>query len=163
MRHSYCWEVTPEDLAGQWHERADAKEGDSRIEESLYVRLRGVVRVWPDDTGMTHGIVGPGLVGTTDISVVGEKDHAIHVCLPRTGPTPPNGEIRAFTGRVIYIHHTTFHPDQLIHAAAGRLTAESIAGLVIGAMGCFIFGLYLRAWLRERKALASQPEQDMIA
>jgi hypothetical protein len=37
------------------------------------------------------------------------------------------------------------------------------AWLVIGAMGVFIFGLYLRRWLRERKALASQPVQDMIA
>jgi hypothetical protein len=30
-------------------------------------------------------------------------------------------------------------------------------------MGCFIFGLYLRAWLRERKALASEPQRDIIA
>jgi hypothetical protein len=30
-------------------------------------------------------------------------------------------------------------------------------------MGCFIFGLYLRRWLIERKALASEPQQDMIA
>jgi hypothetical protein len=43
------------------------------------------------------------------------------------------------------------------------LTGASIAGLADGVMGCFIFGLYLRAWLRERKALASDPPQDMIA
>jgi hypothetical protein len=46
---------------------------------------------------------------------------------------------------------------------ASRLTGTSIAGLVVGAMGCFIFGLYLRRWLIDRKALASQPGQDMIA
>jgi hypothetical protein len=33
-----------------------------------------------------------------------------------------------------------------------RLTGASVAGLVVGAMGVFIFGLYLRAWMRERKA-----------
>jgi len=37
------------------------------------------------------------------------------------------------------------------------------ACLVVGAMGCFIFGLYLRRWLRERKALARQPQQDIVA
>jgi hypothetical protein len=29
-------------------------------------------------------------------------------------------------------------------------------------MGLFIFSLYLRSWLRERKALASEPQQEMI-
>ncbi|MHC4249526.1 MAG: hypothetical protein ACYS9X_10410 [Planctomycetota bacterium] len=50
-----------------------------------------------------------------------------------------------------------------VDTAASRFTGASIAGLVVGAMGCFIFGLYLRARLRERKAFASQPGQDMIA
>jgi hypothetical protein len=30
-------------------------------------------------------------------------------------------------------------------------------------MGSLVFGLYLRAWLRERKALVGEPGQDMIA
>jgi hypothetical protein len=38
--------------------------------------------------------------------------------------------------------------------AASRFHGASIAGIVVGAMGCFIFGLYLRRWLRERKAAA---------
>jgi len=46
---------------------------------------------------------------------------------------------------------------------ASRFTSASIAGLAVGAMGIFIFGLYLRRWLRERTALASEPQQDMIA
>jgi len=29
-----------------------------------------------------------------------------------------------------------------------------VAGLVVGAMGVFIFGLYLRRWLRERDSAA---------
>ncbi len=46
---------------------------------------------------------------------------------------------------------------------ASRFHPASVAGIVVGAMGCFIFVLYLRGWLRERKALASEPPQDMIA
>ena len=41
-----------------------------------------------------------------------------------------------------------------IDATASRFHGASIAGLVVGAMGCFIFGLYLRRWLRKRKAAA---------
>ena len=50
-----------------------------------------------------------------------------------------------------------------VDTTASRFHGASIAGLVVGAMGCFIFGLYLRRWLRERKALASEPQEDMIA
>jgi len=63
------------------------------------------------------------------------------------------GQVMLITDQgVVYVdrHASRFHP-------------ASIAGLVVGAMGCFIFGLYLRRWLRERKALASEPPQDMIA
>ena len=35
---------------------------------------------------------------------------------------------------------------------ASRFHPASIAGLVVGVMGVFIFGLYLRRWLREREA-----------
>jgi hypothetical protein len=45
----------------------------------------------------------------------------------------------------------------------GRWHPASVGGLAVGAMGVFIFGLYLRAWLRERKALAGEPPRDMIA
>jgi len=37
-----------------------------------------------------------------------------------------------------------------IRLDASRFHPASIAGIVVGLMGCFIFGLYLRAWLRER-------------
>jgi hypothetical protein len=53
------------------------------------------------------------------------------------------------------------HPH--LYIGGSRLHGASIAGLVVGAMGVFIFGLYFREWLRARKALAQAPEQDMIA
>ncbi len=40
----------------------------------------------------------------------------------------------------------------ILDATRSRFHPASIAGLVVGAMGCFIFGLYLRQWLRERRA-----------
>jgi len=54
-------------------------------------------------------------------------------------------------------------PKYLIDATASRFRPASIAGLVVGVVGCFLFGMYLRRWLRERKALVGEPPQDMIA
>ncbi|MHC4253463.1 MAG: hypothetical protein ACYS9X_30465 [Planctomycetota bacterium] len=34
----------------------------------------------------------------------------------------------------------------LVDTTASRFTGASIAGLVVGAMGCFIFGLHVRRW-----------------
>jgi hypothetical protein len=41
-----------------------------------------------------------------------------------------------------------------LDSTASRFHGASIAGLVVGAMGALVFMLYLRAWLRERKAAA---------
>ncbi|GAF89556.1 unnamed protein product, partial [marine sediment metagenome] len=35
----------------------------------------------------------------------------------------------------------------------GRWTGASIAGLVVGAMGVFVFAMAVRHWLRERRAV----------
>ncbi|MHC5054388.1 MAG: hypothetical protein ACYTKD_06690 [Planctomycetota bacterium] len=40
----------------------------------------------------------------------------------------------------------------VVDATRGRLTGESVAGLVVAAMGAFVFSLYLRRWLRVRRA-----------
>ncbi|MHC5054819.1 MAG: hypothetical protein ACYTKD_08885 [Planctomycetota bacterium] len=42
-----------------------------------------------------------------------------------------------------------------VDAAASRWTGASVAGLVVGAMGIFIFALHLRRWMRVRG-----PKQD---
>jgi hypothetical protein len=39
------------------------------------------------------------------------------------------------------------------HLARGsRLHPASVSGLVVAAMGVFVFGLYLRRWAKERRA-----------
>jgi hypothetical protein len=93
-------------------------------------------------------------------------------------PVPNQGSGIAVTGRVVSFSPTdtpspparagqvrwvTDYGHIHIDTAASRLCPASIPALVVGAMGCFIFGLYLRRWLIDRKALASQPGQDMIA
>ncbi|MHC4251446.1 MAG: hypothetical protein ACYS9X_20190 [Planctomycetota bacterium] len=39
-----------------------------------------------------------------------------------------------------------------IDSRASRFHPASIAGIVVGAMGIFVFGLYLRRWVKERRA-----------
>ena len=37
----------------------------------------------------------------------------------------------------------------------------AVAGIVVGLMGCFVFGLYLRRWLRERKATLTSEHTEV--
>ena len=41
--------------------------------------------------------------------------------------------------------------------AGSRFTGASIAGLVVGAMGVFVFTVALRHWLRERSCAPGKP------
>jgi hypothetical protein len=47
-------------------------------------------------------------------------------------------------------------PDPFLDAGAGRLHGASVAGLVVGAMGVFVFTVALRHWLRERRAFSEE-------
>jgi hypothetical protein len=64
-------------------------------------------------------------------------------------------------GRVGHVEYDLGR-EPCVWGGDSRLHGTSIAGMLVGAMGCFIFGLYLRQWLIDRKALASEPPQDMI-
>ncbi len=44
-------------------------------------------------------------------------------------------------------------PLRFIDPGSSRFTGASIAGLVVGAMGMFVFSVALRQWLRERRAI----------
>jgi hypothetical protein len=43
--------------------------------------------------------------------------------------------------------------------ARGRLVPECIAGLVVGAMGMFVFTVALRHWLRERRRFREEARE----
>jgi len=78
-----------------------------------------------------------------------------------TGHIPE--DVVIFTGRLVPGHGDGVFEDFMVDTTASRFHPASIAGLVVGAMGCFIFGLYLRAWLRARKVPARGPEPRTAA
>ena len=138
MRYSYAWDVTniPSDTWG----------------EGLYVECSGERLVLAEH--FRSDFIAGGADGTRPLAF-------LHCNL--------SGVL--FVGRVKgraitdYDEYTVrfVRPVPFLDTTASRLHPASVSGLVVGAMGCFIFGLYLRRWLRERKALVSQPGQDMIA
>jgi hypothetical protein len=73
------------------------------------------------------------------------------------GPIPvvEDGTEARFFGRLVACSSSNANePARFWHfvfdATASRFHPASIAGLVVGAMGAFVFGLYLRRWAKER-------------
>ncbi len=60
------------------------------------------------------------------------------------------GPERAWTGRMVL--SITHDVDFFLDGTASRFTPQSIAGLVVGAMGVFVFAVVLRRWLKNRRA-----------
>ena len=164
MRYSYAWDVTPPDLY-------DVRQAPMHI----YVHQPwrdAYVTVWPTDGShfvsedpveMRSGrwTDADAYVSTRqgDIALVG---HPLFV--RRRSETDHSVPAREqYAGRIAAVNTGFGRHVVLVEATASRFHPASIAGLVVGAMGVFIFSLYLRGWLRERKALASQPGRDMMA
>jgi hypothetical protein len=137
MRYSYAWPtgvgevdtVTSLDAALRLEDRYAAMSG--RVEPAFGPTTEGYLC---GKDGPTRGMLRVGGCET---------------------PLPSDARVHSFKGRL------SFHESNgglayhgYLHVGGGRLTGSSIAGLVVGAMGCFIFGLYLRGWLIERKAAA---------
>ena len=169
MRYSYAWGVTPSVLI------RDSEDADSSPWHGAYISLCG--DVW--EAGVPCDSLPRRYWGLQ----VGEGQRKVRLSRAHA---PPGGSFHDLPASARYADSVNVGmyaqqreglqfdgpwlgrvdvSSHMIHVDTedGRFTGESVAGLVVGAMGCFIFGLYLRAWLRERKALASQPEQDMIA
>jgi hypothetical protein len=162
MRYSYVWDLSASYIHdrteliynGEWPAgacvRVEAEWSDRGAWRALVLAGSGSADVPVDATGTAdiHGIATArwGRVGVDYIQDPGGLpigyEHARHVLTPEG------------YGRFVW---------PCVTVGAGRFTGESVAGLVVGAMGVFIFGLYLRRWLVERKALASEPQRDMIA
>jgi len=162
MRYSYCWTLDLVDWA--------------QADEHRYVEVQGVkedARPWilwidpqyapiypsihilyinqTEDVGIWISTGTARMLGFKSTSAARERGgtRVTHEKFTSVGE-----RIGGWRGRV---------RDSLVDATAHRLTGSSVGGIAVGAMGCFIFGLYLRRWLGERKALASQPQRDMIA
>ena len=148
MRYSYAWEVTPKELDDTPFQGDPTKVGSpSPRPDSRWLDgpSRELLKWTPPDWEhpFRHPLLGRYV-----------SNHA--------------EDAQAFSGRVVYKSRitrggSTIEPYLAVDKSRSRFTGESIAGLIVGSMGVFIFSLYLRSWLGERTARASPPEQDMIA
>ena len=148
MRCSYAWDVTPEDF---WEKdlveingRFVPQTTDGRY-DGRYVRAHGIVS--DSGTHIAYGwlprIQAFGEWGYVNIELPG-KDSLIQY-VDRSG---------AIDGRLCSGFGVAGWPT--IDMNASRLTWRSITGLVVGAMGVFVFAVYLRHWLKERRASGEQ-------
>ena len=160
MRYSYAWELTPEGLgsftpeyAGLFDIWKPAFRNPTAWPSGSYVRLT--------ESGQGGCLAAEPLYAKA--SVFSEEPlYPLSHLKMWSGLRAPGDEscIRYFYGRLkphqprpVY---GSSHPDlilqgtPIVDTAASRFHPASVAGLVVGAMGCFIFGLYLRRWLRER-------------
>ncbi len=163
MRYSYAWDV---DIRLFQDSGASHPKNEPRFADR-YVRIVGldeVKKLWSPNGPrgsalLCYAVADDYLTGR--LSVEYGSGHPLD--RPTTDSTQ-HLQLKELVGRFRRYEYVSLGKKFFtLDAAASRFHPASIAGLVVGAMGCFIFGLYLRGWLRERKALASQPEQDMIA
>jgi len=146
MRYSWVVDTTVENLiVAGW-----ADETSWRHSPTTLVRFRG----------STHYVGSGSGDGLRVLSVCSPdaRNGQINVLIPNSQYTYSECfNTRTYEGRVFYRSVWTESGPRsytTIDTTAPRLVPPSVAGLVVGVMGVFIFGLYLRRWLRERKAAA---------
>ncbi len=164
MRYSYAWDRTPAQLLhmSQW-----PKQGE--WPQDAYVALECHVARWlPVDESVSQiTIARDTRKPSSFIAIEGGASETVvrDAKLIRTLGQPVAATVSVLRGRLSC--QSTLRDGYVSSLAftvgSHRLSGPSIAGLVVGAMGCIIFGLYFREWVRARKALAQAPDQDMIA
>jgi hypothetical protein len=140
MRYSYCWTMGSRELGDLMTGYGKVWPTDAYVEIAARLEDR---EFRPDETGEWHVLATSHLDRSMEVDVIGSQ----------RPPAACADGLRRLRGRVCGREVTdTWHEgSNSIDTTASRFTGGSIAGLVVGAMGVFIFGLYLRAWLRERR------------
>jgi len=157
MRYSYAWDAVP----ASFFEFDPAKCGPSYNplpDNSMlgrYVRLRGKVTgvVLSDLDEVTHE------GAATYVLLVGDPCYTTSVRVPASlQPSAPKGSEDVFLGRVVFGDRWAFPSPSAwpvlqaeINTAASRFTGASVASVVVGAMGVFVFTVASRHWLGERR------------
>ncbi|MHC4200863.1 MAG: hypothetical protein ACYSU0_12800 [Planctomycetota bacterium] len=154
MRYSYCWDVAGEDLPQLRPDTVDwvnrlRRSGLSVAEEpplaGRYVRFRGEI----------VGGAEPYFFRLAD----SEGAFAWLLVLDEDFPAKRHWAQREFIGRVVVVSADT--PSTalpVIAFPAGRLTGASVAGLVVGAWGTFVFAVAFLHWRRHRGGRTSLEE-----
>jgi hypothetical protein len=151
MRYSYAWDVTPADISAA--RLPEAYHNGSWPYGRRYVRLEGVLRI-----RQNVGDGGDYSFNPTRFTL--SNGQRIDVQLKREG-IPDDETKRQIPGRLSMV--SSIDLDDLeggsiiadctpyLQVGHGRLTGASVAGLVVGAMGVFVFTVALRHWLGERR------------
>ncbi len=142
MRFSYCWDIVPRDMHCPGKVKTHPLLG-------RFVRLRGILH----STKGEYASVGdvdpePGAMHT---EVLFARDMASQ----RGEQVTAKARVRINTycdGDFQLVEYV------LVDATASRLHGASIAGLVVGAMGLFVFPVALRHWLGERRTFREKDE-----
>jgi len=124
MRYSYAWSVTPGKL-----QHPGTVEGYEQAHWYFgrYARLHGKRDPSPQYAG-EYAVYGDGGI----VRVRGRRADLYHAAVVVVG--------RVDAGKWAPYLDTT----------ASRWHPASVAGLVVAAFGTFVFGLYLRRWVKER-------------
>ena len=150
MRYSYCWRITRTELADGCrggHEKAF-------LDYWCVVEGQTNIRGWGKSDDGEECLLPVG-----DNDDWGEYSNELVVVNPRR----TSGVHVIAVGRLVpldaeraspWAYDRYGGPALKVDCTRSRLHGASVAGLVAGSMGCFIFGLYLLRWLRERKAAA---------
>ena len=172
MRFSYAWDVTAWQLPHAWVLAVgdDYREEYSDWPTGTLVSLRGsVVRQEPVRFCLRDGssrLAECALIKKlvkTDRGIIDAAANVVLVELSEDDPCPID-ENAEFIGRLrVVAAEVDITPGAQLHyrictvdAAASRFHAASITGLAVGAMGVFVFAVYLRHWLKERGAFGKQ-------
>ncbi len=139
MRYSYVWDTDATALNQPW--RGHAKHADG---------------AWPDDAYVSFSgkVYGRFRRKETSIVYIRDGDEFVNVTM-WDAHAPPTGSEATIFGRVkphLHEHVSTSAVD----TTASRFHGASIAGLVVGAMGVFVFTVGLRHWLGERRTAIAQ-------
>ena len=139
MRYSYAWDLTA------WaQERHRGDDGD--WPQGAYSRLSGTV------AGMGRTF-REGHYSADSITLSQDGMKTGNVLVPRHNGFRKGMQVW-MNGRADCLARKGWMVLSVIDARRSRFTGASIAGLVVAAMGVFVFGLYFRSWLRERRAAA---------
>ena len=141
--HSYCWDATDRFLF------MDEPSLGLGTLVGRYVQVRG----HPDsETAISptyYGDAAPYGKHTLPRDVVFvEHDLRTFTVIVLAGEGPRASSRPDWRGRVVLLQRDQYAVD----TTQDRFHGASISGLVVGAMGLAVFAVYLRSWVRERRA-----------
>ncbi len=179
MRYSYAWHVTPAGLGalltaenlnkrhykGRLWISGLAKHRSWPVDSFVRVRAQWLDTDPPDDAQLLVDTVEGG---RDYLHAIGNSKSWQFTTDIESAPDPDRrwfGE-RWFYGRLVPDESTYGGPfgtlsrappgTPIVDTQRGRLHGATIAGLVVGAMGVFVFAVALRHWLGERRKLREE-------